>query len=1180
MTKEDEQLFFKELDKLREKNYLNDVVVNHVKKVYQQYQSDLIEEKRRETIAVVKAKAELSEAEQLNKIKQKEIERREFLNSLVGKTRDTDTSNFTEEQVKPANEIRGGSVAQEEKIAKTMESAVKKEDRAVKERSTEEVRERNLSVVLSLGVIFLLLGGLVLATTNWFMLGSVTKVLLILSISGLFGGMGFVSHKLKIKQTSFAFVSLAFLFLPVTAISTAFYGLFGSYLSLVGPGRTVLGLLLSAVFAMIYYQVAKAYRSTIFKWLSLGLVYSFTVFTALSLTWTLQAAFMIEACFLIAIILARDKWKTTNFFQFFEKEWATFQIIIVGFSSLTILSIANTPIRFTMILGIFLFGMLYLILSFQNEENRLVFQIIGNIFVFFGIVGTLFVESKQIDSLPLVVASLLVVVLLWSVDSKFAKKLPVKFVEVQIYCSYGMTMLLVLFILLLGITIDSDYTWIENFVVHLSSFLLISGIYRVYFLKRTNLTFSGLLVAGYLLLIGNLSLLGYSLVIISYTLCIISLMLYGLVFIFSKLQRKWLVIGITSLVFYLIGSIGIFFTMTVYEQTIWLVVIWGLLLATKLRIPEANQHVFGLVVIVGVPIIFMPALENYANKAWTYVFVSICLLLFGRLMQQIKQHDMVKGSQLLAVGIYLIGCIVLFSSIVLGNADWVGLLILIYGIYLCFVMRKEISMKYNSLVGISLVVVSLLYPLLLLDLTSLLRVLYIEGIAIIFLVIWLLLTSEMKLMAYLKQYSQMVTHGLIILSLLVGGITRNLSYSLVYIVPIVIYVLALVRSKKMLEQRIYLSVSVILMYLLLETLTISWLTSPVILFGLAVVLFGIYWGLPQWKEIVEPVGFGMSLLALVANIPLTNLKLHWQEGIVSVLLWLMICLYLRRYRHVNLDLVKWFGLFVILAWELYSLPFVWYFGVLAFLVLARGLLAYTKKERLVIIKPFSLNQGFVFVMLGYIYLRGLAKFENQGYLEFSLMFFIALYLLVFTRKENQGMERSTLQTLLCISLAETAVWLVQIFKDFLYIPIITALNILIVLILVSYLLRKVWHLMEQYSWLEFATVASGLGFLMLEALYYETLMFQLTFSILALIFVSVGFIWKFKSYFMSGAVGLILSIAYNQRQLWSDIPWWLYLIIGGVVLIAIASSTELRNRQVKKPTELFKKIRSYFTNWN
>src|SRR5690606_3893352 len=89
-----------------------------------------------------------------------------------------------------------------------------------KKLSQEEVRERNISWLLNIGVILLLIGGLFVATSNWATMSNFMKSASIAVVSLLFYGFAFISGKvLKIERTSFAFIVLGSLFLPIFILS-------------------------------------------------------------------------------------------------------------------------------------------------------------------------------------------------------------------------------------------------------------------------------------------------------------------------------------------------------------------------------------------------------------------------------------------------------------------------------------------------------------------------------------------------------------------------------------------------------------------------------------------------------------------------------------------------------------------------------------------------------------------------------------------------------------------------------------------------------------------------------------------------------------------------------------------------------------------------------------------------
>ncbi|MBR8645216.1 hypothetical protein KEH51_16505 [[Brevibacterium] frigoritolerans] len=54
---------------------------------------------------------------------------------------------------------------------------------------------------------------------------------------------------------------------------------------------------------------------------------------------------------------------------------------------------------------------------------------------------------------------------------------------------------------------------------------------------------------------------------------------------------------------------------------------------------------------------------------------------------------------------------------------------------------------------------------------------------------------------------------------------------------------------------------------------------------------------------------------------------------------------------------------------------------------------------------------------------------------------------------------------------------------------------------------------------------------------------------------------KYKSYFIAGTGTILFNVYMNTNSMWSEMPWWLYLIIGGGLLIGIASFFEWKKQK-------------------
>ncbi len=153
-----------------------------------------------------------------------------------------------------------------------------------KVKSTQELRDRNLTWILVIGVVFLLLGALVLATSTWDVMTSIMKTALIGGITAVFFGISWLSgHKLRIEKTAFSFLVLGSLFLPIVVFSAGYFQLFGDWLSVSGDGNEVLGLIGVMVCLPLYFLQANRQQSRLFVWfsfvtLSIGAAFFIQVF--------------------------------------------------------------------------------------------------------------------------------------------------------------------------------------------------------------------------------------------------------------------------------------------------------------------------------------------------------------------------------------------------------------------------------------------------------------------------------------------------------------------------------------------------------------------------------------------------------------------------------------------------------------------------------------------------------------------------------------------------------------------------------------------------------------------------------------------------------------------------------------------------------------------------------------
>ncbi len=105
----------------------------------------------------------------------------------------------------------------------------------------EKKRAAAMSVLMMIGIIFVVLAGLVFSTAVWASLDRTARTCVIGAVSALFFGISaFTGKKLKLERTSFAFYILGTFFSSITLITAGFFGLMGTYFSVTGRGSCLL----------------------------------------------------------------------------------------------------------------------------------------------------------------------------------------------------------------------------------------------------------------------------------------------------------------------------------------------------------------------------------------------------------------------------------------------------------------------------------------------------------------------------------------------------------------------------------------------------------------------------------------------------------------------------------------------------------------------------------------------------------------------------------------------------------------------------------------------------------------------------------------------------------------------------------------------------------------------------
>ncbi|ETI66468.1 hypothetical protein [Neobacillus vireti] len=323
---ENRRIFRQELFTLREEGYLSEDIVNTVAKAHRQYHLDLVE------IEAIPLPAEANV--QIKKAVPPE----------------------------PNVQIKKAMPSEPPKVKKTL--------------SPEEVRERNITWSLNIGVIFLLIGGLFVATSNWGSMTSYMKSGSIAFVALLFYGISLLTKKvLHIDKTAFAFIVLGSLFLPIFILSLGWFGLLGSYLAVDGEGRYLLGMLGSFLPMIVYILFAKNLNSRLFVWFTFVSLSAGMAFLLAGLHLKIDFFYLGMMVFNAALIFGYLQVKQRESLKLFTNEFVPYVQINLVLSTLFMLFLYNNEVLYSF--NLLLTAVIYLSMMYVSgrKEYHFIFSV-------------------------------------------------------------------------------------------------------------------------------------------------------------------------------------------------------------------------------------------------------------------------------------------------------------------------------------------------------------------------------------------------------------------------------------------------------------------------------------------------------------------------------------------------------------------------------------------------------------------------------------------------------------------------------------------------------------------------------------------------------------------------------------------------------------------------------------
>ena len=391
------------------------------------------------------------------------------------------------------------------------------------------------------------------------------------------------------------------------------------------------------------------------------------------------------------------------------------------------------------------------------------------------------------------------------------------------------------------------------------------------------------------------------------------------------------------------------------------------------------------------------------------------------------------------------------------------------------------------------------------------------------------------------EFSKKLTDPLCILSLFTVVIGLNkyiLISSLIMIILLIIYMLL---NKNNNKKYMYLSLISVPIIMAISTLGLSRsmrsdlsliILNPFILIFTRKFLNRIN----EKQKITLELVFVLVLGTMISNPILTFIYL--------ILLYVVALLFRKKYylsSKVYFNYLIFFSIISFTSVSYNKLDNLYMIGIVSLLVINQILFRVFYEKRGIIFEAFHSIVSLLLIIL----LVNNLGFNN--FISFAISFVLLVILcLIYADERMKYVIISFMVYPLSIIIKSVNIYTVRII-----------LNLFIWMIPITVLSRKVFKLDNTISTIIESVI---LPIMFIIFIFNVSLSVGLTLGIISVLVIVIGLVFKYKSYSITGYVALILTVIIQTINLWSKMPWWVYLLITGIILVMLAALRESKKK--------------------
>jgi|GEM_PF-4689305 len=672
-------------------------------------------------------------------------------------------------------------------------------------------------------------------------------------------------------------------------------------------------------------------------------------------------------------------------------------------------------------------------------------------------------------------------------------------------------------------------------------FLLISGVfYMLYFKKQSykwliNLKDSSLVVNG---------------------------ASYFVILFIAFISHEWL----TTCILALLTAIILFLTYIKEKNTVTYINLW---LAPM------------LVILSSLSLYEMMSIHNY-DYILHFAITAVLMLVLSLVMKKWNIADI--SMFYIAQGLYVI----VLLNIPLGYINHKALVIpviMLLSLFMSYSLIKRLGKDAYWIpftILSSLFYFSLLYPIEELFDNLLIANLFILAYPIMYLVVTRFIQEKLLPYFYWTSFAFAVISTVV--AVFITIFNSDEIPALVMLIPLLVYAYHTIKGNTEVKLKINLYSALIYLPIVMLLITDDYFPAfhekPYVLMFSGLAMIGLWLSVNNnWKRVMDWFIIPYLLVSnlLLISTSLDELILGNILLVVSVLLSIFI-VHKRNWNYVLvLPLLQLVGL-IYLFEDLYNFSALTMTFISAFVILALQYISrlISHKLNFKTYLDWYYIISFLLIVLTELYL-----FNETLLLSITPTILLAIILFTTMNRVKTKLTLNIIQTLTVGSLLNIYYKVLFEFYDEIWSHLILEFMILPFILAIIFLKKRVWDNEKVMTFLEWIVLSISAILIVYDAIVSSTTADTIIMGVIGLLGVILGMNTRVKSYFFIGT-GIILITLYTQtRPLWKSMPWWIYLLVAGIVLITFASIHEWQkqNNNINVFKDKWQKLKSKFKNW-